>query len=76
MKKAEKALWAAYSAFFKAFNYFPNMPNEVNYGDEAYTDILERSIRDKVDYTTVFPGETPEEKLKRRGYPDSDIIYD
>ena len=71
-RKLKKAIWA----FSDAFNYFPNMPAEVDYDDAAYIDLLERSIRDKVDYTADFPGMSPEEKIERATYHEPGIIYD
>ena len=67
---------AAILAFSAAFNYFPNMPAEIDYDETAYIDLLERSIRDKVDYTADFPGMSPEEKIERAKYHEPGIIYD
>lgn len=71
-QKLKKAMWA----FSDAFGYFPNTPAEVDFDDRVYIDLLERSIRDKVDYTADFPGLSPDEKIERAKPHEQGIIYD
>ena len=52
-RKLKKAIWA----FSDAFNYFPNMPAEVDYDDAAYIDLLERWITQP-----IFPACRPRKK--------------
>ena len=61
----------AHKQFILHFGYYPNHPDEIDFDQSAYADILIKSVEDDVDYTVEKYGT---KVLKEEPLPE--IIYD
>ena len=61
----------AHERFVFHFGYCPNHPNEIDFDQSAYADILIKSVADDFDYTIEKYGTVVPKKM-----PRPEIIYD
>lgn len=68
-----KTVNAAMDRFHAHFHYMPNYPNDIDFDAVAYADVLDKCIKDDVDYTIKKYG-TPAERLLQKRKDGEKII--
>lgn len=66
-KKLEKA----FDRFFSRFHYWPKSPQNIDFDQEQYANLLLKCVADDFDYTTEKYGTVVPKKM-----PRPEIIYD
>ena len=54
-----KKLKKSYSLFHKHFGYTPKYPNEIDFDQDEYADLLDKCVNDNFDYTIEKYGTDP-----------------
>lgn len=52
-------LMKAYTRFHERFGYTPNYPEEINFNQDEYAELLDKSVNDNFDYTIEKYGTDP-----------------